>query len=375
MSLLLTIFIMQLLLDLRVPFLDETYMSGPTQSLLMEAMVWTLVVLMYCNGASLVLRRYARTLPFWSLARKRGGIFCGNGRDDSILLVIFGTHHLVAGGLMLAGLARHDPTLWRHGYLLETGFEIADTLSLLISLYPYKMDGIKDEIKPALMFHHTCGMLLAYPILTTALCTNEHLQAIAMWLLLGASVSCFCGCYLYTVDMERNMIRATTVFVVSTLYFLFCRFYMFPYHSYHLLQDVKNAYSSEDFGTIPAETVLRWLYGGLVCMTLFNFGIAADVIPKTVRYVMRAIDGVTPIETSDVPRSRDSIHAKRASVLGHLQRCAAAKGPWTSRRIGGSGIFNLNHLEAVVDALLSDGTMSIINAEDSSTEATRTKDD
>jgi hypothetical protein len=363
---------MQLLLDLRIPFLDEAYVSGATQSLLMEALVWTLAMLMYCNGASVVLRRFARTLPYWSLARKRGGIVCGNGRDASILLFIFGTHHLVAGGLMLAGLARHDATLWRHGYLLETGFEIADTLSILIPLYPYKMDGVKAELKPAVVFHHACGMLLAYPILTTALCTNEHLQAIAMWLLLGACVSCFSGCYLYTVDVDRNMIRATTAYVVNCLYFLFCRFYMFPYHSYHLLQDVTSAYSPQDFGTIPTETVLRSLYGGLVCMTLFNVGIASDLIPKAVRYVRRSIDGVTPIETSTVPRSRDSMYSKRSSVLGHLQRCAAAKGPWTSRRIGGSGTWNLRHLEAVVDALLSDGTMSLINDEDQHTRGVET---
>jgi hypothetical protein len=369
---------MQRLLDLRIPFLDEAHVSGATQSLLMEAVVWTLVMLIYCNGASVVLRRCARTLPYWSLARRRGGIVCGNGRDDSILLFIFGSHHLVAGGLMLAGLAWRDATLWRHGYLLETGFEIADTLSVVIPLYPYKMDGVKAELKPAVLFHHACGTLLAYPILTTALCTNRHLQAIAMWLLLGASVSCFSGCYTYTVDTDKHILRATTAYVVNCLYFLFCRFYMFPYHSYHLLQDVKHQYSTEDFGTISVETLLRCLYVGLVCMTLFNFGIAADLIPKAIRYVMRSIDGVTPIETSAVPCSRDSIHSKRASVLLHLQRCvsATATGPWTSRRTGGSGIFNLQHVEAVVDALLSDGTMSLVNAEDSLGDAaTRTKDE
>jgi hypothetical protein len=214
-------------------------------------------------------------------------------------------------------------TWWRHGYLLETGFEIADTFSLLVGLYPYRMEGVKAEMKPAVVFHHLCGTLLAFPILTTGLYVNSHLQAIAMWMLLGASASCFTVVYLYGIDPERNIARATAVNIFNCMYFLFCRFGMFPYHSFHLLNDVKSGRLAT--GDMEAGTILRWLHAGFACMFLFNLAIAADVIPKTARYIRRALDGVTALETAPVPRSRDSVHSKRRSVIAHYARSAATR--------------------------------------------------
>jgi hypothetical protein len=132
-------------------------------------------------------------------------------------------------------------------------------------------------------------------------------------MLLGASFSMFAAFYLYTVDPDRDIVRSTAVHVASCLYFLFCRFGIFPYHSYHLLDDVKSGRFSPD--GMEAGTLLRWLRAGFVFLFLFNFAIAADVIPKTARYVRRAFDGVTPLEAAPVPRSRDSIHSKRDSVV------------------------------------------------------------
>jgi hypothetical protein len=340
-------FIMQFLLNLRIPFVNEDLMSVTSQSLVMETFFWTLVMLAYMNFSAVWLRRRARTLPYWKLAKQRGGIFCGNGQDDSIVLLLFGVHHLVAGSLMLVGMVQQGDagsTWWRHGYLLETGFELCDMLSLLARLYPYRMEGIKPEMKPAVLFHHLCGTLLAYPILTTGLYTNEHLQAIAMWVLLGASFSCFAALYLYTVDPDRNIIKATAVNVATCLYFLFCRFGMFPYHSFHLLSDIKSGrFSSGSTGGMDAGILLRWLNAGFVFLFLFNLAIAADVIPKTARYVRRAIDGVTPLETAPVPRSRDSIYSKRPSVLlAHAMRAVKRSSLTAKSIVDATGVWGVD---------------------------------
>jgi hypothetical protein len=306
---------MQLLLNLRLPLVPESVVSGPTQSLLAEAALWTIVVLLYASHASQFFRRQARNLRYWSRAKMRGGILCGNGQDDSVLLLLWAIHHGVAGTMMLVGLATSDAVLWRHGYLLEVGYEIADTVAAFYPLYPYRMEGIKPEIKVAFLLHHACGTLLAYPILSTVLGTNEHTQAIAMWLLLGSSFSCFCGCLIYMLDLDRNMAVATTAFATNAAFYMYCRFYQFPHHAYQLLQDVQHRYSPTDFGGMHVSTVLHCLHAGLVCMMLFNVGVASDLVPKMFRYVKRALDGTTPLDCDKVPKSRDSIHWSRSSVM------------------------------------------------------------
>lgn len=51
-------------------------------------------------------------------------------------------------------------------------------------------------------------------------------------------------------------------------------------------------------------------------MAIFNLGICADALPKCVRYIKRAMDGVTPIETEAVPSSRDSVLYRRGAGGG-----------------------------------------------------------
>jgi hypothetical protein len=346
---------MQFLLDLRLPFLDA-YLAGPTQSLLAEALFWTIIVLIYSSIAPRIIRPVARKMKYWKLAKQRGGIFCGNGQDDSIVLFLWGLHHFVAGAMMAYGVVTHDNSMWRHGYLLETGFEVSDSISVIASLYPYKLDGMKSDIKAALIFHHATGTLLAYPILNSILAANEHMQAITMWLLLGAAVSCVVACFVYTRNFDSEMPLVTTAFLFNVVFFLYCRFYQFPLHSWHLIQDVKAAEEGA-FGGIEVSTLLKFLYGGLIAMTLFNLGIITDLVPKSVRYVRRALDGVTPIEAEPVPRSRDSIFSRRASVQ-LIQK--------SSRR--GSTLFAaVMHLTAVDDiAATTSNTPATSNGADDS---------
>ena len=55
-------------------------------------------------------------------------------------------------------------------------------------------------------------------------------------------------------------------------------------------------------------------------MSLFNLGVSIDLFPKCVRYIKRAFDGNTLIDTEPVPRSRDSIlygkpGGRRSSIM------------------------------------------------------------
>jgi hypothetical protein len=299
---------MKFLVDARLPFLDSC-LSGENQSLLVETTFWVLVYTIFANVFSRFLRSISNHLPWWDLAKTRSGVFCGNAQDDSILLTICGLHHGIAGAMMVFGQLYNDPIMWRHGYLFETGFEMADLLALGLHMYPYRHEGMKPDLKVALVFHHLPGISLAAFVLEAGLHYNEHMRAIGMWLLFGGCVSCVASLYMYSLSIKTQMRQMAAALIANFAFFFYCRFYEFPKHSYYLIQDVQ---SSEDFeGTI----MLKLLYFGATALTLFNVGVVADLVPKTIRYIKRAIDGVTPLETGPVPKSREDRMKRRRSFF------------------------------------------------------------
>ena len=124
------------------------------QSTAVEIVFWVIVWVLYAAILSKLVRNVFRKLPIWTLANKREGVFCGNGRDDSVMLFVFGLHHGICGLLMWLGIRNDNPALFRNGYLFEAGFEVGDLFSMAWPLYPYKYDGIKNEIKLGMVFHH-----------------------------------------------------------------------------------------------------------------------------------------------------------------------------------------------------------------------------
>lgn len=289
---------MQFIVNARIPILDEL-LTGENQSFLIEALFWTMAFLIYANLFSSLLRSISEHLPWWHLAKKRGGVLCGNGQDDSLLYLVLAVHHGVAGAMMMLGVLFDDPILWRHGYLLESGYEIADLFSIFFNLYPYRQDGMKPEIKIALIFHHLPGILLSAFVLEADLHYNTHLREIGMWLLLGACQSCVGGVFIYCLNFDTQMKQAAVLYLLNVAVFVWCRLVVFPREAYLLIQDVQNSSKFQD------STLLKLLYFGGISLSLFNLGIVADVVPKSIRYCKRAIDGVTPIETEPIPKSRE----------------------------------------------------------------------
>jgi len=311
---------MEFLTNSSLPFLDG-YVTTESQSVLFEVMFWTTLYLIYANVFSRLLRSAYRKLPLWKTSHLREGILCGNGRDDAVLLTVLGTHHFAAAALMLVGVHTDSPDLWRHGYLLETGFEIADLLSMVVPMYPYRDDNVKPDMVAGIVFHHLAGIPLAPFVMTCGLYKNVHMQAIGSWLLAGAGVSCAMANINYRLDYDKQMKYAALVFCSNVAFFLYARWYVFPIESLALLEDVANdpeTYGGAEKNFTTIQRLLR--FGGFV-MAVFNLAVVADVVPKTIRYVKRALDGGrTPIETKPIPSSRDSILLQRSRQQNGQQR-------------------------------------------------------
>lgn len=334
--------IFQFLDDVRVTGLDGL-ISENNQSLLVEVVFWTVAFTVFAQVGSRIIRSVLRKTRIWTRAHKQGGIFIGNGRDDSVLLLVFGLHHGYAAWQMYLGIIQGSPSLWKHGYLIETGFEVADLCAMILKSYPYTaIDGMKPELKAALFLHHFPGIVLSAFVMETGLYENVHMQQIALILLGGAFVSCWSALFVYQLDLKTQMTQAALAFNASILFFIWCRCYVFPIESFGLLRDVRSDPELSD------SIVLYLLYIGGVLMTLFNLGVLADAIPKMFRYTKRAFDGVTPIETEPVPSSRDSILNSRKRRSSVMVVVSGAVSPAT--RSSFASVMGLNTIEDVIQA-------------------------
>jgi hypothetical protein len=199
---------------------------------------------------------------------------------------------------------------------LETAFEIYDYFAMFVPLYPYRSDNVKPEIKGALCFHHVPSIISAYLIFETGLYENPHLQWVALSLLMGGAVSATLGAIVYFIDMGTlsgsRIIAALTLF--NTIFFVFCRFVIFPMESFRLIQDV-----TQHPDILESNPWAVYVFGfDAMVFSVFNVAILVDLIPRVKLWIQRAQDGVTLIHTGPVGSSRDSIlgvKRRRSSVL------------------------------------------------------------
>jgi hypothetical protein len=199
-----------LLFHSRLPALNE-YLSESSQSILWEVSFWVTVYLIYTHLMSRVVRFTLSKYDFWQSAKHIGGGFCANGQDDAVLLSTLFIHHLTAGIICAYGVYTSNPTLWRHGYLLEIGYEGGDLLAVILNMYPYRLDNVKPGITAGFVFHHIPGILFPVVFLNAGLHHNIHLQLIAVWLLAGAACTCFTAVVCYTFEFGNSMGPGVTV--------------------------------------------------------------------------------------------------------------------------------------------------------------------
>ena len=57
----------------------------------------TIAYLLFASVSAKRVRTFLRKFDIWQLAKKRNGIFCGNGQDDTVLFVLLMCHHGLAG--------------------------------------------------------------------------------------------------------------------------------------------------------------------------------------------------------------------------------------------------------------------------------------
>lgn len=131
-------------------------------------------------------------------------------------------------------------------------------------------------------------------------------------------ITLLCAFYIGTLDFDKDMKKAAFANTTNIAFFVYARFIQFPYHSYYLMKDVR-----ADPGHSALVVGLFSFY--FVFMSIYNLGAFAKMLPQGIRFVRRAIDGVTVIDDGPIaPPKEGRMKARRSSlVLRMLQRVDA----------------------------------------------------
>jgi hypothetical protein len=226
---------------------------------------------------------YVSRQDYWKSIVKRKGNLAINGQTDIVLMALLALHHGTAGSMLLIASVINSGFLWKHGALMELGFEIADDIAIIRGVWPHEPDKVALDLRIAFFFHHMPGILFLFPLIMNNFHENHHLQTIGGWLLFVASISCISGGYVYTRDFDKpaEMKQAAIAQFIGWASFMFARWIVFPMEVYALYNEV-----SERSDLDPNFAFMVKAMG--CALGVFNLLVSVTITPKTARYLNRA---------------------------------------------------------------------------------------
>lgn len=137
-------------------------------------------------------------------------------------------------------------------------------------------------------------------------------------LLLVGGISLLCAFYIGTLDFDKDMKKAAIVNTTNIVCFIYARFIQFPYHSYYLMKDIRaDRHSTLVVGLFSVYFIF---------MSIYNLGVLSELLPQGIRYILRAMNGVTAADDGpQVPPPKEGkMKQRRSSVQRMLLRANAA---------------------------------------------------
>jgi len=240
--------------------MDESLLFDKTDIAIECAVMIIFYRIVFFNFLGAILKWLYSTRPWWPYLASYRGLFVKNTQLEMVYVTVLGIHHIAGGLVMLYAYYYDVPRLYAHACVWELVDDIHDMACMVLVLWPF------DERDMKMIFimgvHHTVGFIIVVPALTTGLYLNPHMQMAGLALLLAGGVSCFSVAGSRTLD-RRVPSEAWLDFyfaMVSTSFYVVCRFYIFPKEAFLFLQE-------KDI----AEGVLRYeIYIAIGFMLFFN---------------------------------------------------------------------------------------------------------
>jgi len=123
-----------------------------------------------------------------------------------------------------------EPTLYGHALLWELVDSINDMICMLFLWWPFDDHDIKMIV--VIGIHHLTAGIVVVPSLITGVYMDQNLQCIGIALMFAGSVSAALHGISRTMDrrVEKEAWMNFVIKFVNLLFFIFCRFYIFPQH-------------------------------------------------------------------------------------------------------------------------------------------------
>mmetsp|Transcript_41670 Transcript_41670/g.97542 ORF Transcript_41670/g.97542 Transcript_41670/m.97542 type:complete len:308 (-) Transcript_41670:109-1032(-) len=283
----------------------------------------TAAYLIYSSVSIRFFRSVFRNYRFWYTAHKSTGVICENAQDDLAFMFSLGIHHFTAAAFFSWGKRASDSAVWRHGYLIETGYEIGDLLAMVAGLTPYNCS-VRKGLTFSFFCHHIPGIGLAFFFLTSDYRFNPHLMSIIVWLLLASSFSMFVTFFAQTLDLRKNIVLAAIAYNLNLVFFAYARLYIFPTESYHFIQDVRRT-------AAPGSNILvTSILAGAASLMAFNFGIMISATPPFLELLKKVFTGGDPYELEVQPPVEGRMPRRRSSILADALKRSSITGEFTT---------------------------------------------
>jgi len=194
-----------------------------------------------------------------------------------IYLTLIAVHHLLGGFVLLYAYLYDNASLCGHAAMWELADDIHDLICLLFLYWPFEVRELKIIVFTG--FHHIVGVIIIVPVLTQGLYLDQNLQLIAIALLLAGGVSCCAVIITRTMDrrVPKECWMDLLIWLVNLLFFLVCRFYIFPQQLYLYFE--KTNWETNHL-----------LIAGAMCMTMFNLLIFTDSLSSTYARMVIALN-------------------------------------------------------------------------------------
>jgi len=194
-----------------------------------------------------------------------------------IYLTLIAVHHLLGGFVLLYAYLYDNASLCGHAAMWELADDIHDLICLLFLYWPFEVRELKIIVFTG--FHHIVGVIIIVPVLTQGLYLDQNLQLIAIALLLAGGVSCCAVIITRTMDrrVPKECWMDLLIWLVNLLFFLVCRFYIFPQQLYLYFEKTN------------WETNYVLITGAL-SMMMFNFLVLIDTLINTYAKMLRAFN-------------------------------------------------------------------------------------
>jgi len=218
---------------------------------------------------------YFSKRKWWPNLVGRSGAICTKSAQEDIVLcsVIFVSHSV--GGLLVAySIYTNQPWIFLQGVYVELGYEIVDTLCILLATWPYKPGKEFIESRVAMLIHHLFGIMTGIPIAYWSLHTHEDVQLVALVLLSASVVSVVSQIFEHTLHAQENALLRLVTYMLTFGSFIYARFVVFPFPAYRFVLHMRET---------KGEAAFYGLAVGVGFIVLFNTLLLTPVVSKVVR--------------------------------------------------------------------------------------------